>query len=88
MVAITAAEVVFNRRHQTAIAEPPTRRVAGRAYGVVAFVQMVGIALAPLFRRRAVRHDRDHHLAMWMTIGGDRPAADADAFGVRAASPV
>lgn len=69
MVAITAAEVVFNPAHQTAIAEAadPARR--GRAYGVVAFVQMVGIALAPLFGGVLFDTIGDHHLAMWMTIG-------------------
>lgn len=69
MVAITAAEVVFNPAHQTAIAEAadPTRR--GRAYGVVAFVQMVGIAIAPLFGGLLFDTIGDHHVAMWTTIG-------------------
>ena len=69
MIAITSAEVILNPAHQTAIAEvaDPTRR--GRAYGVVAFVQMVGIAMAPLFGGVLLDTIGDHHLAMWMTIG-------------------
>ncbi len=69
MVAITSAEVVFNPAHQTAIAEAadPTRR--GRAYGVVSFVQMLGIAMAPLLGGVLFDTIGDHHLAMWMTIG-------------------
>ena len=68
MVAITAAEVVFNPAHQTAIAEAadPARR--GRAYGVVGFVQMVGIALAPLVGGVLFDTIGDHHVAMWSTI--------------------
>ena len=69
MVAITAAEVVFSPAHQAAIAEiaDPTRR--GRAYGVVAFVQMVGIALAPLAGGALFDTIGRHHGAMWITIG-------------------
>ena len=69
MVAITASEVVLNPAHQTAIADAadPARR--GRAYGVVAFVQMVGIAMAPLAGGALFDTIGDHHLAMWMTIG-------------------
>jgi predicted MFS family arabinose efflux permease len=69
MVAITAAEVVFNPAHQTAIADAadPARR--GRAYGVVGFVQMVGIALAPLVGGVLFDTIGDHHAAMWTTIG-------------------
>jgi MFS family permease len=68
MVAITAAEVLLNPAHQTAIAEAadPARR--GRAYGVVAFVQMVGIAMAPLVGGLLFDTIGDHHVAMWATI--------------------
>jgi predicted MFS family arabinose efflux permease len=69
MVVITSAEVVFNPAHQTAIAEvaDPARR--GRAYGVVSFVQMAGIAAAPLVGGVLFDTIGDHHVAMWMTIG-------------------
>ncbi|MBA3818729.1 MAG: MFS transporter [Deltaproteobacteria bacterium] len=68
MMAVTAAEVVFNPAHQTAIAETadPARR--GRAYGVSGFVQMVGIAAAPLLGGALFDSIGDHHLAMWTTI--------------------
>jgi MFS family permease len=68
MLAITGAEVVFNPAHQTAIAEAadPARR--GRAYGVVGFVQMVGIAMAPLLGGLLFDAIGHHHLAMWATI--------------------
>lgn len=69
MTAITAAEVVFNPAHQTAVADvaDPARR--GRTYGLVAFVQMVGIALAPLVGGVLLDTIGDHHGAVWLTIG-------------------
>jgi len=69
MFAVTAAEVVFNPAHQTAVADvsDPTRR--GRTYGLVAFVQMVGIAMAPLVGGVLLDTIGDHHGAVWLTIG-------------------
>ena len=69
MIAITAAEVVFNPAHQTAIAEAADPKRRGRAYGVTGFVQMVGIAMAPLFGGLLFDTIGDHHAAMWCTIG-------------------
>jgi MFS family permease len=69
MIAITAGEVVFNPAHQTAIADAADPQRRGRAYGVVGFVQMVGIAMAPLFGGLLFDTIGDHHLAMWSTIG-------------------
>jgi MFS family permease len=69
IVALTSAEVLFAPAHQAAIAEcgDPARR--GRTYGVVAFVQMVGIAMAPLLGGVLLDTIGDHHHAMWLTIG-------------------
>jgi MFS family permease len=69
MIAITACEVVFNPAHQTAVAEVADPRRRGRAYGVVAFVQMVGIAIAPLIGGVLLDTIGSHHMAMWVTIG-------------------
>jgi MFS family permease len=68
MFVITSSEVVFSPTHQAAIAEvaDPARR--GRAYGVVAFVQMVGIAVAPLAGGLLFDTIRSHHAAMWLVI--------------------
>lgn len=68
MLTITTAEVVFSPAHQTAIADvaDPTRR--GRTYGVVGFVQMMGIAIAPLIGGILLDTIGDHHGAMWTTI--------------------
>lgn len=65
---ITAAEVVFNPAHQAAIADAadPARR--GRAYGIVSFVQMLGIACAPLFGGLLLDTIGDHHVAVWSII--------------------
>jgi len=68
MATLTCAEVLFDPAHQTAIAEvaDPARR--GRAFGVVAFVQMVGIACAPLLGGVLLDTIGDHHVTMWLAI--------------------
>jgi MFS family permease len=68
MLTITMAEVVFNPAHQTAIAEVADPAHRGRAYGIVAFVQMIGIALAPLLGGVLFDVAGDHHVEMWATI--------------------
>jgi MFS family permease len=68
MITITAGEVLFAPAHQTAIAEiaDPTHR--GRAYGVVGFAQMVGIAVAPLVGGILFDAIGQHHARMWALI--------------------
>ena len=68
IVTITSAEVVFSPAHQTAIADvaDPLRR--GRTYGVVGFVQMLGVAIAPLFGGILLDVVGEHHATMWLTI--------------------
>lgn len=68
MITLTCGEVLFNPAHQTAVAESadPARR--GRAYGIVAFVQMVGIAAAPLLGGSLLDTIGDRHAAMWLAI--------------------
>ncbi len=65
---LTCAEVLFDPAHQTAIAEvaDPARR--GRAFGVVSFVQMVGIACAPLLGGVLFDTIGEHHVTMWVAI--------------------
>ena len=68
MLTLTAAEVIFDPAHQTAIAEisDPARR--GRTFGVVGFCQMVGIAMAPLVGGILLDTIGHHHAAMWLVI--------------------
>ncbi len=68
ILTVTCAEVVFGPAHQTAIAEiaEPARR--GRAYGTVAFVQMVGIAFSPLLGGVLLDTIGDHHVTLWLVI--------------------
>jgi MFS family permease len=68
MVVLTCAEVLFDPAQQAAIAEvaDPARR--GRAFGVVGFASMVGIAFAPLLGGRLLDAIGSHHVAMWLAI--------------------
>jgi MFS family permease len=70
---LTCAEVLFDPAQQAAIAEvaDPARR--GRAFGVVGFASMIGIAAAPLLGGRLLDAIGGHHVALWLaiaTIGG------------------
>lgn len=68
IVILTCAEVLFDPAQQAAIAEvaDPARR--GRAFGVVGFASMIGIALAPLLGGRLLDAIGDHHVALWLAI--------------------
>jgi len=81
IVVITCAEVLFDPSHQTSIAQvaDPARR--GRAYGVVGFTQMVGVACAPLVGGALLDGIGHHHVAVWALIGCIG-AAQAVAFAV------
>jgi MFS family permease len=65
---LTGAEVLFGPAHQAAIAECGDPKQRGRTYGVVSFIQMIGIALAPLLGGVLFDTIGDHHAAMWLTI--------------------
>jgi MFS family permease len=65
---LTCGEVLFNPAHQTAIAESADRARRGRAYGIASFVQMVGIAAAPLLGGALLDTIGHHHAAMWLAI--------------------
>lgn len=69
MITITSAEVMLAPAHQTAIAEVADPKQRGRAYGVVGFAQMVGIAVAPLLGGILFDAVGQHHVAMWAVIG-------------------
>jgi MFS family permease len=70
VITLTCSEVVFNPAHQTAIAETADRARRGRAYGIAGFVQMVGIAVAPLAGGALLDTIGGHHAAMWLAIAG------------------
>jgi MFS family permease len=65
---LTCGEVLFNPAHQTAIAESADRARRGRAYGIASFVQMVGIAAAPLLGGALLDTIGHRHAAMWLAI--------------------
>jgi MFS family permease len=70
---LTGAEVLFDPAQQAAIAEVADPAHRGRAFGVVGFASMIGIAFAPLCGGLLLDAIGDHHLAMWLiiaTIGG------------------
>ena len=81
ILVITCAEVVLDPSHQTAVATiaDPARR--GRAFGVVGFTQMLGVAFAPLFGGALLDVSERHPLAMWAVIAGIG-VAQAFAYGV------
>ena len=68
LLTLTAAEVMFDPAHQTAIAEISDPAHRGRTYGVVGLAQTLGIALAPLLGGLLLDSIGEHHAAMWLTI--------------------
>lgn len=81
VLVITCAEVLLDPSHQTAIAmvADPARR--GRAFGVVGFAQMLGVACAPLVGGALLEGAGPHHVVMWSVIASIG-AAEAIAFTV------
>jgi MFS family permease len=65
---LTCAEVLFDPAQQAAIAEVADPAHRGRAFGVVGFASMIGIAFAPLVGGALLDTIGDHHAAMWLTI--------------------
>jgi len=73
ILVLTCAEVLFDPSQQAAIAEVADPAHRGRAYGVVGFASMIGIAFAPLLGGVLLDVIGDHHVVMWLaiaTIGG------------------
>ncbi|HEX3481158.1 MAG TPA: MFS transporter [Kofleriaceae bacterium] len=68
IVILTCAEVLFDPAQQAAIAEVADPAHRGRAFGVVGFASMIGIAFAPLLGGRLLDAIGDHHVAMWLAI--------------------
>ena len=81
ILVITASEVLLDPSHQTSIAQvaDPARR--GRAFGVVGFTQMIGVAFAPLLGGVLLDVSDRHPIAVWACIGGIG-VAQALAFAV------
>jgi predicted MFS family arabinose efflux permease len=67
---ITVGEVLFAPAHQTAIAETGDTRRLGRAFGVVGFTQMLGVAFAPLVGGVLFDATLGRPLVMWSAIAG------------------
>jgi MFS family permease len=65
---LTGAEVLFDPAQQAAIAEVADPAHRGRAFGIVGFASMIGIAFAPLCGGLLLDAIGDHHLALWLTI--------------------
>jgi MFS family permease len=65
---LTCAEVLFDPAQQAAIAEVADPAHRGRAFGIVGFASMLGIAFAPLLGGTLLDTIGDHHVAMWLTI--------------------
>jgi MFS family permease len=70
ILVLTCAEVLFDPSQQTAIAEVADPAHRGRAFGVVGFSSMVGIAFAPLLGGILLDTIGDHHIWMWLGIAG------------------
>lgn len=81
MLTLTSAEVIFDPSHQTAIAEIADPAHRGRTYGVVGFVQTIGIAFAPLIGGILLDTTGAHHLVMWVMIA-TFGVAQAACFGL------
>lgn len=60
--------MLFDPAQQAAIAEVADPAHRGRAYGVVGFASMIGIAFAPLLGGVLLDTIGDHHAAMWLAI--------------------
>jgi len=65
---ITCAEVMFSPAHQAAIADVADPAQRGRMYGVTGFVQMIGIALAPLLGGILLDTIGHYHAITWLAI--------------------
>jgi MFS family permease len=68
ILVLTAAEVLFDPAQQAAIAEVADPAHRGRAFGVVGFASMIGIALAPLLGGLLLDAIGAHHVVMWLVI--------------------
>jgi len=65
---LTCAEVLFDPAQQAAIAEVADPAHRGRAFGIVGFASMIGIAFAPLLGGILLDAIGANHIAMWLTI--------------------
>lgn len=65
---ITLAEVLFAPAHQTAAASSGTSNRLGNSFGVVGFVQVVGVAFAPLVGGILFDTIGHHHMLMWGAV--------------------
>ncbi len=69
ILVITCGEVLFDPSHQTAIAAIADPAHRGRAYGVVGFSQMIGVAVAPVLGGGLYDLIGTHHVVMWGCLG-------------------
>lgn len=69
ILVVTCGEVLFDPSHQTAIAAIADPAHRGRAYGVVGFSQMLGVAIAPVLGGGLYDLIGHHHVVMWGCLG-------------------
>lgn len=65
---ITLAEVLFAPAHQAAAAESGDAARLGKSFGLVGFVQMLGVAIGPLLGGALFDAIGHHHLWMWGAV--------------------
>ncbi len=67
---ITMAEVLFAPAHQSAAAESGDAARLGKSFGLVGFVQMLGVAFGPLLGGLLFDAVGHRHLLMWGVVSG------------------
>jgi MFS family permease len=67
---ITVAEVLFAPAHQAAAAESGDAARLGKSFGLVGFVQMLGVAFGPLVGGALFDAIGHHHMWMWGAVSG------------------
>ncbi len=65
---ITLGEVLFAPAHQAAAAESGDAARLGKSFGLVGFVQMLGVAIGPLLGGALFDAIGHHHLWMWGAV--------------------
>ena len=65
---ITLGEVLFAPAHQTAAAQSGDAARLGKSFGLVGFMQMLGVAFGPLIGGAVFDAIGEHHMWMWGSV--------------------
>jgi MFS family permease len=65
---ITVGEVVFAPAHQSAAAQSGDAARLGKSFGLVGFMQMLGVAAGPLVGGAVFDAIGEHHMIMWGSV--------------------